>query len=123
MKEAYRARMTNVADVAAALGDPIRLEIMDLLAKGRADAPCSPTNPAEPSAVCACDLAPALGGMAPSKLAYHMKRLRAAGLVTEQRRGKWVYYAIDAAAVAAFARSLTARWPGRTRARRRTPSV
>jgi ArsR family transcriptional regulator len=110
----YRTNMENVAEVAAALGDPLRLRILDLLAAGRADACCSPANPAAPVAVCACDLAPALGGMAPSKLAYHMGRLRAAGLVSEQRRGKWVYYSINTKAVAAFARSVTSRWSGRS---------
>ncbi len=113
----YRVGMDNVAEVAAALGDPTRLRILDLLVAGRAEACCSPTNPAAPAAVCACDLAPALGGMAPSKLAYHLRRLREAGLVTEQRRGKWVYYAIDRKTVAAFTRSVTSRWPGRPRRR------
>ncbi len=106
--------MENVAEVAAALGDPTRVRILDLLAAGRQDACCSPDNPDAPAGVCACDLAPSLGGMAPSKLAYHLGRLRAAGLVSEQRRGKWVYYTIDAAALADFARSLTSRWRGST---------
>ncbi|MBZ5590478.1 MAG: helix-turn-helix domain-containing protein [Acidobacteriia bacterium] len=114
----YRAGMENVAEVAAALGDPTRLRILDLLVAGRAEACCSPANPTAPAAVCACDLAPVLGGMAPSKLAYHMGRLRKAGLVTEQRRGKWVYYSIDRRTVAAFARSVTSRWSGRPRPRR-----
>ncbi len=112
--------MDNVAEIAAALGDPIRLRILDLLVAGRAEACCSPANPAAPAAVCACDLAPALDGMAPSKLAYHMRRLRQAGLVTEQRRGKWVYYAVDRRTVAAFARTVTSRWPGHPRPRRRS---
>ncbi len=111
--------MDNVADVAAALGDPTRIKVLDLLAAGRADACCSPDNPDAPAAVCACDLARSLGGMAPSKLAYHLKRLREAGLVREQRRGKWVYYSIDAKTVEGFARSLTSRWPSRARPRHR----
>ncbi len=102
--------MDDVSEVAAALGDPLRLRILDLLAAGREEGACSPANPASPAGVCACDLAPALGGMAPSKLAYHMGRLRAAGLVTEQRRGKWVYYSVDRKAVAAFARAVRSRW-------------
>jgi ArsR family transcriptional regulator len=113
----YLGGMGNLAEVAAALGDPTRLRILDLLVTGRAEACCSPANPAAPAAVCACDLAPALGGMAPSKLAYHMRRLREAGLVSEQKRGKWVYYAIDRKAMADFARSVTSRWSGRLRPR------
>ncbi len=113
----YLGRMDDVSEVAAALGDPLRLRILDLLAAGREEAACSPANPASPAGVCACDLAPALGGMAPSKLAYHMGRLRAAGLVTEQRRGKWVYYSVDRKAVAAFARAVRSRWSRPARAR------
>ncbi len=81
--------------------------------------------------MCACDIAPRLGGLAPSKLAYHLGRLRAAGLVSEQRRGKWVYYSVDERAVAALAEALGRRWvraePGRqsaaSRRRRRAGST
>jgi ArsR family transcriptional regulator len=98
--------------VASAVGDPVRARILDLLARGRRDPCCSPTNPEMPAAVCACDIRDDLGGMAPSKLAYHLKLLREAGLVREAKRGKWVYYALDREAFAAFLRTVGARWGG-----------
>ncbi len=111
--------------VASAIGDPVRARILDLLAQGRRAPCCSPTNPDLPRAVCACDIRDALGGMAPSKLAYHLKLLRRSGLVREAPRGKWVYYTLEADAFAAFLDAVAARWPGRAvrrrpRARRRT---
>lgn len=102
--------MEDLAQVVEALADPLRMRIMDLLASGRLDACCSPTNPDTPAAVCACDLATDLGGVAPSKVAYHLAHLRAAGLVHEQRRGKWVYYSINCETLAALCQQLRDRW-------------
>jgi ArsR family transcriptional regulator len=103
-------QMDELAKVAEALGDPLRTRILDLLASGRLNACCSPANPEAPAAVCACDLSADLGGLAPSKLAYHLARLRAAGLVHEQRRGKWVYYSVNREALAALCQKLLSRW-------------
>jgi len=99
--------------LAHVLGDPTRLQILDLLARGRRAEPCcSPRNPEKPRAVCACDVRPALGDIAPSKLAYHLKELRETGLVAEARKGKWVYYTIDQAALERFTRRLLRRYLG-----------
>lgn len=100
----------ELAKAAEALGDPLRTRILDLLASGRLNACCSPANPEAPAAVCACDLSADLGGLAPSKLAYHLARLRAAGLVHEQRRGKFVYYSINREALAGLCQQLLSRW-------------
>lgn len=100
----------DLAKTAAAIADPLRVRILDLLAGGRGNGCCSPANPGVPEGVCACDLAPALGGVAPSKLAYHLAHLRTAGLVNEQRRGKWVYYSVNEAALAALADAIVERW-------------
>jgi ArsR family transcriptional regulator, arsenate/arsenite/antimonite-responsive transcriptional repressor len=112
-EERYLEGMDDLATVAAAIGDPLRVRIIDLLAAGRAEPCCSPVNSELPGALCACDIAPALGGLAPSKLAYHLSQLRAAGLVREQRRGKWVYYSVNHEALAELAASITRRWKGR----------
>ena len=109
------AEAATVEAVAAAIGDPVRARILDLLAQGRRTPCCSPTNPDAPRAVCACDIRGALGGMAPSKLAYHLKLLRRSGLVREARRGKWVYYTLAADAFSAFREAVAARWPGAAR--------
>ena len=102
--------MDELVTIAAALGDPLRLKVLDLLAAGRSRPCCSPQHPDAPIWVCACDLAAEMGGLAHSKLAYHLGQLRSAGLVREQRRGKWVYYAINQDAMATFAQSLFRRW-------------
>ncbi len=102
--------MDELVNIAAALGDPLRLRIMDLLAAGRAKPCCSPEHPDAPVWVCACDLSAGLGDLAHSKLAYHLGQLRSAGLVHERRRGKWVYYAINEDALATFTRELLKRW-------------
>lgn len=93
--------MAAVDRVALALSDPIRLQILDLLAAGRGEGCCSPNNPEAPVALCSCDILPVLG-LAPTKLSYHMKELREAGLVEEQKRGRWVYFSLNRGALAEF---------------------
>jgi DNA-binding transcriptional ArsR family regulator len=52
------------------------------------------SRPAAPAGVCVCELQ-SLQGLAQSKVSYHLRVLRDAGLVREQRRGKWSFYAVD----------------------------
>lgn len=59
-----------------ALGDPIRLSVLDELNQDRR---------------CVCELQEALG-IAPNLLSYHLRILREAGLVDATRRGRWVDY-------------------------------
>jgi ArsR family transcriptional regulator len=67
-----------------ALGDPIRLSVLDQLNREQR---------------CVCELQEALG-VAPNLLSYHLRILREAGLVESTRRGRWVDYRLsdDAAA-------------------------
>ena len=37
-------------------------------------------------------------GMGQSKVSYHMRKLKDAGLVREEKRGRWHYYSIDESA-------------------------
>jgi ArsR family transcriptional regulator len=69
----------------AALADPTRLAILQVLA----DQPR-----------CVCDVNEAVP-VAANVLSYHLKVLREAGLVTATRRGRWVDYALDEAALVA----------------------
>ena len=61
-----------------ALSDPIRLSIMQLLRGGER---------------CVCDLQDDLD-TAQSKLSFHLKVLKDAGLVSDRREGRWSYYTI-----------------------------
>lgn len=62
-----------------ALGDPVRLRLMSMIAS------------AEGGEICVCDLTPAFELSGPT-ISHHLKTLREAGLVDADRRGTWVYY-------------------------------
>ena len=62
------------------LGDPVRLQILDILAS-------------RPGQVCVCDLEAALPVRQPT-VSHHLRLLRRAGLVTVQRRGLWAHYTV-----------------------------
>jgi ArsR family transcriptional regulator, arsenate/arsenite/antimonite-responsive transcriptional repressor len=62
-----------------ALSDETRLEIVAMLAGGER---------------CVCDLMSALDA-AQSRLSFHLKVLKDAGIVLDRRDGRWVYYTLD----------------------------
>jgi ArsR family transcriptional regulator len=70
----------RIATVAKALGEPLRVRIVDVLR--RSDEP-----------VCQCELI-ALYGIGQSLLSHHMRKLVDAGLVSVERRHKWAYYSV-----------------------------
>jgi ArsR family transcriptional regulator len=59
------------------LADPARLQLVSLLASG--------------GQTCVCDLTTPVGLSQPT-VSHHLKVLLAAGLVTRERRGTWMYY-------------------------------
>jgi ArsR family transcriptional regulator len=71
----------QAAELAAmfkALGDPVRLRLLSMIAS-------------QPGEVCVCELTPAFELSQPT-ISHHLKVLRQAGLVDSERRGTWVYY-------------------------------
>jgi ArsR family transcriptional regulator, arsenate/arsenite/antimonite-responsive transcriptional repressor len=82
----------DLARVALALSDPIRLQILDLLVAGRDETCCSPVYTELPTAICPSDLLRKLGIVTASKLSYHLSELQQAALIQEQRQGKRIYY-------------------------------
>ncbi|MDQ3877705.1 MAG: metalloregulator ArsR/SmtB family transcription factor [Actinomycetota bacterium] len=68
-----------------ALGDPHRVQIVNLLA-----------NSAE--AVCVCNITEVLGLSQPTT-SFHLKKLTDAGLLHREQRGTWAYYSLDRAAL------------------------
>ncbi len=64
-----------------ALGDPVRLRLLSLLATSDA------------GEVCACDLVEPTGKSQPT-VSHHLKVLRDAGLVTATKRGVNIWYAV-----------------------------
>src|SRR3954452_20842037 len=73
-----REQALRMAGVAKALGDPVRLQLVDVL---RTHA----------GKVCVCELVPLFAISQPT-LSHHLKTLRAAGIVDSERRGLWAYY-------------------------------
>lgn len=73
-----RAHAERMARVAKALGDPIRLQIVDVLRK-------------HAGKVCVCELTPLFDVRQPT-VSHHLKVLRDAGLVDSERQGLWAYY-------------------------------
>jgi ArsR family transcriptional regulator, arsenate/arsenite/antimonite-responsive transcriptional repressor len=73
-----RDQAVRMAAVAKALGDPVRLQLVDVLRK-------------HAGKVCVCELVPLFDISQPT-LSHHLKKLRDAGLVDSERRGLWAYY-------------------------------
>jgi ArsR family transcriptional regulator, arsenate/arsenite/antimonite-responsive transcriptional repressor len=73
-----RVQAERVAQVAKALGDPIRLQLVDVLRR-------------HAGKVCVCELVP-LFDLSQPTVSHHLKVLRDAGLVDSERRGLWAYY-------------------------------
>jgi ArsR family transcriptional regulator len=73
-----RAQAARLAEVAKALGDPIRLQLVDVLRK-------------HAGKVCVCELVPLFDVGQPT-LSHHLRKLRDAGIVDSERRGLWAYY-------------------------------
>ena len=72
-------RAAELATVFKALGDPVRLRLLSMIAS-RAG-----------GEVCVCELTPAFDLSQPT-ISHHLKLLRQAGLIDCERRGTWVYY-------------------------------
>jgi ArsR family transcriptional regulator, arsenate/arsenite/antimonite-responsive transcriptional repressor len=92
----------RLAGAAKALSDPIRLRMLaQMTASQCCRGPAAPDpSDGEPEGLCVGELQN-LYGLAQSKVSYHLKVLREAGLVHETKRGKWSFYAVDAAAARA----------------------
>jgi ArsR family transcriptional regulator, arsenate/arsenite/antimonite-responsive transcriptional repressor len=73
-----RRQAERMALIAKALGDPIRLQLVDVLRR-------------HAGKVCVCELTPLFDVGQPT-VSHHLKVLREAGIVDSERRGLWAYY-------------------------------
>ena len=73
-----REQAVRMAAVAKALGDPVRLQLVDVLRK-------------HAGKVCVCELVP-LFDLSQPTVSHHLKVLREAGIVDCERQGLWAYY-------------------------------
>lgn len=76
--------LKNVAALFHALSDETRLEILDRLRDGER---------------CVCELTDVLKA-AQSRLSFHLKVLKDAGLIRDRPEGRWMYYALNEEALA-----------------------
>jgi ArsR family transcriptional regulator len=76
-----RQKADRMATVAKALGDPIRMQLVDVLRK-------------HAGKVCVCELVP-LFDLSQPTVSHHLKVLREAGIVGSERRGLWAYYYVN----------------------------
>jgi ArsR family transcriptional regulator len=76
-----REQTERMASVAKALGDPIRMQLVDVLRK-------------HAGKVCVCELVP-LFDLSQPTVSHHLKVLRDAGIVGSERRGLWAYYYVN----------------------------
>ena len=81
-----------------ALADPLRLKLVQTLA-GKEH--------------CVCDLTDALG-QAQSKLSFHLKVLKEAGLLLDRQEGRWIHYRLNASAFQDLESWLSQDLPGKT---------
>jgi ArsR family transcriptional regulator, arsenate/arsenite/antimonite-responsive transcriptional repressor len=73
-----RVQAVRMAMVAKALGDPVRIQLVDVLRK-------------HAGKVCVCELVP-LFDLSQPTVSHHLKVLRDAGIVGSERQGLWAYY-------------------------------
>ena len=84
------ARPSEVAGGFRALGDATRVRVLELLADGE---------------LCVCDLTAAIDIPQPL-LSHHLRILRVAGFITVRKDGRWSYYALNPARLAACVSAL-----------------
>jgi ArsR family transcriptional regulator len=62
-----------------AIAEETRLHLVQMLAGGER---------------CVCELQDDLGGAAQSRLSFHLRKLKEAGVVSDRKEGRWVYYTL-----------------------------
>ncbi len=70
-----------------ALSDPVRLRLLSVIASHTGQE------------ACVCDVSDGFDVSQPT-ISHHLRVLREAGLLSSQRRGSWVYYRVEPAALA-----------------------
>jgi ArsR family transcriptional regulator len=79
MSVAAHSRTERAIELFHALSDETRLEIIELLRRGER---------------CVCELTDSLDA-AQSRLSFHLRVLKDAGVVRDRKNGRWVYYELD----------------------------
>jgi ArsR family transcriptional regulator, arsenate/arsenite/antimonite-responsive transcriptional repressor len=99
--------LAHAAQLFHALSDETRLGILDMLRDGER---------------CVCDLQSELDA-AQSRLSFHLKVLRDAGLVVDRKEGRWSYYTIVPDALATVHDMVVGLRPATIPGHRRLPTI
>jgi ArsR family transcriptional regulator, arsenate/arsenite/antimonite-responsive transcriptional repressor len=100
-------RVERLVALGQALSDPIRVRMLGLMAAAASEGRgcCglpdlgAPVDAGEENVgVCVCEFEDYFG-MGQSKVSYHVRKLKEAGLIREEKRGKWSFYSLDQEAV------------------------
>lgn len=91
--DVQREQAQRMSGIAKALGDPVRLQLVDVLRK-------------HAGKVCVCELVP-LFDLSQPTVSHHLKVLRDAGIVGSERPGLWAYYYVKTDALEEFSAWLT----------------
>ncbi|SDC24387.1 ArsR/SmtB family transcription factor [Actinokineospora iranica] len=86
-------RADELARAFKALGDPVRVRLLSLIASH------------EGGEACVCDLTDAFDLTGPT-ISHHLKVLREAGMIDGDRRGTWIYYRVRPEALRDLSESL-----------------
>ena len=89
------ATAARLAQMFKALADPVRLRLVSLIGAHQG------------GEVCVCELTEAFELTQPT-ISHHLKVLREAGIIDSERRGTWVYYRLEPAALERMGALLTA---------------
>ncbi len=87
-----RHELRLVSDLLKSVADETRLTILTMLQDGE---------------MCVCEIMEALPVSQPA-VSHHLRILRQAGLITDRRQGKWIFYSLDPEALESAATLLDA---------------
>ncbi|QIN85410.1 metalloregulator ArsR/SmtB family transcription factor (plasmid) [Rubrobacter tropicus] len=103
-------RVARLVALGRALSDPIRVKMLGMMAEaassgrgccGLPDLGVPTWETDGPSGICVCEFQDVFS-MGQSKVSYHVRKLKEAGLILEERRGRWSFYSLDREAAGAL---------------------
>lgn len=103
--DADEEQVARLVALGRALSDPIRVRMLGMMAEAASSGRgcCNlpergvPAEEGDPG-LCVCEFEDYFG-MGQSKVSYHVRKLKEAGLAREEKRGKWSFYSLDREAV------------------------
>lgn len=95
----------DVVRTAKALSDPLRFQILKKIANNTNSCCSQGGDDTTCTGVCVCELVEGMG-LLQSKVSYHIKELKEAGLIIEETRGRWNYYSLKPGALAKYLENL-----------------